>query len=111
MWAFPRVSSRSGTRTRTKFGARFSTANGSIEWNAVEVRPGVHPELAGEKSASHYYAARETDAAAIRIGQEQEKLIFYRGMGDFSVPLRARMTSENKMELRNAGGAPIALVI
>ena len=91
--------------------SRFGTAKGSIDWNSVEVRPGDHPILPVEKAASHYYAARETDSAPIRAGQEQEKLIFYRGMGDFSVPVRARMTGASKMEIRNAGGEPIALVI
>ncbi len=84
---------------------------GSIEWSPVEVRPGESPVLPIEKSASHYYAARETDSAPIRVGQQQEKLIFYRGMGDFSVPVRARMTSTGKMEIRNGGSEPIALAI
>jgi len=91
--------------------SRFGTANGSIEWNSVEVRPGDHLVLPIEKSASHYYAARKTDSAPIRIGKEQEKLIFYRGMGDFAVPVRPRMTSAGKMEIRNGGSEPIPLAI
>jgi hypothetical protein len=91
--------------------SRFGTANGSIEWKSVEVLPGEQPTLPFEKAASHYYPARETDAAAVRSGLEQEKLIFYRGIGDFSVPVRPRMTGANKIAIRNADGEAIALVI
>jgi hypothetical protein len=86
-------------------------AMGAIKWESVQVRPGDHPELPVESAPSHYYAARETDSAAIRIGKQDEKLIFYRGMGNVSVPLQSKMAAEGKLEVRNAGADPIPLAI
>jgi hypothetical protein len=38
-------------------------------------------------------------------------MIFYRGVGDFQVPLRPRITAEGKLEIRNAGSEAVPLVI
>jgi hypothetical protein len=86
-------------------------SNGEIEWNSVEVKPAERLELPVEKAASHYYAARQTDSAPIRVGQQQEKLLFYRGLGNFSVPLRARIADDARLEIRNTGSDPIAAAI
>jgi hypothetical protein len=85
--------------------------SGGIEWDSVQVTPGVHPELPVERAASHYYAARQTDSTPIRIGQQQEKLLFYRGVGNFSVPLRAKISDGAKLEIRSTGADPIAAAI
>jgi len=85
--------------------------SGGIEWDSVEVAPGVHAALPVEKAASHYYAARQTDSAPIRVGQEQEKLLFYRGAGNFSVPIRATIADDAKLEIRNTGADAIAAAI
>jgi hypothetical protein len=61
--------------------------------------------------ASHYYAARNTDSDLVRIGQQQEKLLFYRGIANFSVPLSARVTGDSSLELRNTGDDPLALAV
>jgi hypothetical protein len=84
---------------------------GRIEWASVDVCPDSRPKLPVEKGASHYYAARETDAAVLFVGNEQEKLIFYRGMGEFPVPLRPKLVDDNHVELRNIGQDPISEVI
>lgn len=73
--------------------------DGRIEWDNVEITPGETPAIPKGAGASHYYAARNTDSAPIRIGDQYEKMIFYRGVADFSGPLRARMTGEGKVEL------------
>ena len=85
--------------------------NGSIEWSSVHVLPGENLEFPTTVGASRYYAARQTDAAPLRIGNEQEKLIFYRGVGTFPPPLRPRYESDGKLEIRNAGPEPIPLAI
>lgn len=85
--------------------------NGSIEWNDVKVLPGEDLRFPTTVGASRYYAARQTDAAPVRIGNEQEKLIFYRGIGSFPPPLRPRYGSEGKLQIRNAGPEPIPLAI
>ncbi|HUB82963.1 MAG TPA: hypothetical protein VMB03_29390 [Bryobacteraceae bacterium] len=85
--------------------------DGRIEWNGVEIAPGESAALPRTAGASHYFAARNTDSDLLRIGKQQEKLIFYRGIADFSVPLSARFTGEHSMELRNPGGDPLLAVV
>jgi hypothetical protein len=60
---------------------------GSIDWKEVNLRPGANLSLPSSKGASRYYAARETDAVSLQAGDENERLLFYRGMGNFVVPV------------------------
>jgi len=85
--------------------------NGQIRWDAVDVLPGPDLEYPQGKGDSPYYAARHTDSAPLRIGEQYEKLIFYRGIGDFEVPLRPSFTSGGALEIRNAGAEIIPLAI
>lgn len=84
-----------------------------IRWNDVQVLP--HDQkvaLKHDGKPSHYYPARETDANPLKISTgtgrwqvtETEKLLFYRGLGQFEAPLRVRLDlTETKMQLANAG--------
>ncbi|HEX3748213.1 MAG TPA: hypothetical protein VHW09_29995 [Bryobacteraceae bacterium] len=85
--------------------------DGHIEWNSVEVAPGDAAALPASAGASHYFAARHTDAAAVRIGKQSEKFLFYRGVANFAVPLSVRMVGENALEVRNSGGIPLAFAV
>jgi hypothetical protein len=89
-------------------------------WSHVEILPAkAGPSLASalpsDRSGSHYFAARETDAAYLRVAtqgqasspQEQEKFIFYRGTGNFSTPLRVTTTSGNSVTVANNGSEPL----
>jgi hypothetical protein len=84
---------------------------GHIEWNSVEIAPGDKPYLPHTDGASHYYAARNTDSGRVRIGQQQEKFLFYRGIANFAVPLSARMTGDSSVELRNTGDGPLEFAV
>ena len=86
-------------------------AGGEIHWDGVEVLPGPDLGYPQGKGASPYYAARNTDSAPLRVGQQQEKLIFYRGIGDFQVPLRPAFSADGALEIRNAGSEAIPLAI
>jgi hypothetical protein len=96
---------------QTGNGTPAQDVNSRIEWNPVEVVPGQDPPFPAGKSASHYYAARNTDASSIRIGQQDEKMIFYRGVGSFSPPVRPAFASDGRIEIRNAGAEPITAII
>lgn len=85
--------------------------NGSIEWNRVSVLPGAKLDFPATAGASRYYAARQTDSAPLRIGTQQEKLIFYRGVGSFAPPVRPHYGTDGKLEIHNAGSGPIPLAI
>ncbi len=58
-------------------------------WERVEILPGKDLPYPRENRENHYYAARQTDAAPLRVGGEVEKLLFYRGAGTFAIPIRA----------------------
>ncbi len=84
---------------------------GKIGWDAVDVVPAGNPEFPASKAPSHYFAARNTDSGALRVGDQQEKFLFYRGIGGFQVPLRPKYLPDGKLEIRNAGPDPIPLAI
>jgi len=85
--------------------------NSRIDWGPVEIAPGETAQLPSSKAASHYFAARETDAGLLKIGSEREKMLFYRGIGAPAVPLAARFAADGKLEIRNTGAETIPVAI
>jgi hypothetical protein len=61
----------------------------SINWRDVRILPGAAPEFLTENSPNHYYAARATDAAPIDVAGNRERFLFYRGVGNFDLPIAA----------------------
>lgn len=76
-------------------------------WNDFKLRPGAYVSLPRQGNRdNHYYAARETDATPLEVAldpaeaevtrldgtfstdKEYEKFLFYRGLGNFDVPLQ-----------------------
>src|SRR6202034_857487 len=55
-------------------------------------------------------AARATDSAELQSGDENEKVLFYRGMGNFKVPLEP-VANGNGVVLRNYSAETIPLAI
>ncbi len=84
---------------------------GGIAWDKVEIVPASDPVLPGNGGKSHYFAARATDAAPLRSEKETEKLLFYRGVGNFAPPLWARYPGDGKLELRNTSKTAIPVAI
>jgi len=89
-----------------------------IAWKNVRLLPAVHDsQVAGEiptvDSGNQYFAARETDAAFVRVNSpdkagpaiEQEKFLFYRGVANFKTPLQVTFNGGNdtNLFLRNTG--------
>jgi len=66
-----------------------------IGWEAFKILPGPGASFPVEQSTSRYYSARATDSASIRVagsnGQEDEKFLFYRGIGNFDLPLLVKL--------------------
>src|SRR2546426_7164447 len=83
----------------------------SVTWHNIRVSPDAAPEFPTGLGASHYYAARETDAAPLQVGSQKEKFLFYRGVGTFPLPLSAKTTQDGKILVRNLGGAAIDSVM
>ncbi len=86
-----------------------SRRNGWIEWTNVRASEGGDA-LPQSGEASHYYAARETDAWPLGSGQEHEKLLFYRGIGNFGIDLNT-LVRQDGVSLRNLGSETIPLAI
>lgn len=94
-----------------------------IEWSKVQIVPDSKAQFLDEKRPSHYYAARATDAAPIRVvppahqdikatGEnlpkpQDEKFLFYRGIAGFPSPLLARATSDNTVVMQNLLDQPL----
>lgn len=72
-----------------------STPSDGIDWGRITVLPGGAENFPIETKPSHYYPARETDAATLRVcnakGEEREKFLFYRGVGTFDQPLSVKL--------------------
>jgi hypothetical protein len=83
-----------------------------IDWSNLTIIPGGAANLPSTPAASHYYAARETDAAIVDTGSQQEKMLFYRGAGRPDVLLQPRFLPDGRLELRNLGSEaiPFAMV-
>ena len=72
-----------------------------ISWPWVDVRPGAAPVLPGDQSRSHYYAARETDAAPVQAAGQDEKFLFYRGVAGFRPPIATTLEATGAIRVRN----------
>ena len=84
---------------------------GTIEWKNVKVQPRATPALPVESAPSRYYAARQTDAAPLAVGDQHEKFLFYRGVGRFPIPLSAWVSGAGTVTVENRGQEPVPSVI
>ncbi len=100
----------------TEWYPQARTVDSGVDWGRFKVMPGASMSLPASYSASHYYAARETDSAPLQVcgsdgkAAEQEKFLFYRGVGSFDLPLAVTLQN-NQVELRNLTKDEIGKVI
>jgi hypothetical protein len=100
---FPAANVSPKTIEQTAFNRR--SLLGTIEWPEVKVTPGAAETFRTESRSNHYYAARATDAAPVRVGTEQEKFLFYRGVGNFSPPISATIAESKDGQIAVVGTA------
>lgn len=81
-----------------------------INWGNFIVQPGAPANFPVEKAESHYYPARETDAAPVTVGSEHEKFLFYRGIGNFELPVIAKLAGD-QVTVKNDGNETLAQII
>ena len=85
-----------------------------IDWGQVRVLASPTGSFPVEAGKSHYYPARETDANAVRVcvakNPEDEKFLFYRGVGTFPLPLKVTLDGD-KVTVRNLGKDQIDQVV
>src|SRR5215510_5361039 len=91
-----------------------SVTRQTIDWNGFVAQPGAKEKFPVERSRSHYYPARETDAAPLSLGDEQkveqERFLFYRGIGFFDLPLSARL-KDDQVVVRDTGPYDVEKII
>lgn len=97
----------------TEWYPQSRAVNPGIIWDNLTVLPGAQATFPVDQRKSHYYPARETDASPIRVGSEPqaeyEKFLFYRGIGDFELPLTAGLTGD-QLRMSNSWQDEIAQV-
>jgi hypothetical protein len=85
-----------------------------IDWGVVKIMPGARLTFPGGWKDNHYYRARATDSAPIRVcgrrGEQAEKFLFYRGVASFPVPLSVRVEGD-RVILRNSGRKIARLIL
>lgn len=86
------------------------SVRGATDWGKVKILPKSGAKLPNDGKPSHYYPAREVDAATVQVGPEVEKFLFYRGIGHFGLPLRARRHTDDEVVL-TAASEPLENVI
>jgi hypothetical protein len=71
---------------------------------------------------NHYAYARQTDAALVHVHQPKgkllsedqdhfEKFLFYRGLGDFNLPVKVQALGNGKAIVSNSGAEPIVWIM
>jgi hypothetical protein len=101
--------------TMTEWYPQAARTTTKLVWKPIKILPReAKIELATEKKASRYYAARETDASLLAVAAkkdnvpkaETEKFLFYRGVGSFDMPLSVRAVSDSKLVVSWKGTGP-----
>jgi len=82
-----------------------------IEWKDIEVLPDARPDFPVDGGQSHYYAARETDAAPLQVGDQNERFLFYRGLANFPVPISATIDRDGAVDVQNTGAHVVPAMI
>ena len=86
--------------------------NGSIEWNEVQVLPGQNLEFPTRQGRQPLLCRLMTRRRLpLRIGDEREKMIFYRGVGTFITPVRPKYLSDGRLEISNFSSDTIPVAI
>jgi hypothetical protein len=102
--------------TLTEWYPQAARTDKRLTWEGIKVLPGESMTLPEEKKPSRYYAARETDATPLRVkfyhqdqgrmATEQEKFLFYRGVGTFDMPLRVCAAADGTFTVGWKGKGP-----
>jgi hypothetical protein len=82
-----------------------------IRWSKVEISPGASEVFPTEPGESHYYAARDTGAVPVRVGDQQEKFLFYRGVATFAPPIMATVAGDGSIAVSQKTNHPVDTLV
>jgi hypothetical protein len=78
----------------------------SLRWDNLKIRTN-HLDIPDERGKGRYFAARETESQFVQASgpgwKENEKFLFYRGVGDFFMPFSVRALGNGKVVIMNTG--------
>ena len=95
----------------------------SLRWGKVRLLPpakavneaGIDPFIPKVKAGQgdHYEHAREVDAAHVQLsdpamGIYRERFLFYRGVGNFSLPVSLKANGQDRFVIDNQGKTPLS---
>jgi hypothetical protein len=88
-------------------GVRGTGDRNPHSWTGLRVDPALEPRFPRELGGDHYYAARAVAATPLELTRadgvvERERFVFYRGVGDFELPLRAKLDGA-RLRIANEG--------
>jgi hypothetical protein len=83
----------------------------TIAWTDVKISPRAPADFPLEPGANHYYVARQTDASPLRVGQQKEKFLFYRGVGRFVPPIAATVSADGAIIVKSIDGGAVGDVM
>lgn len=84
---------------------------GRARWTNVRVLPFGREDFPAQGKSSHYYLARQTDAAPVEVAGAREKFLFYRGVANIPVPITATSAADGSVRVNSRSGAPLGTVI
>jgi len=90
-----------------------SADKGGIDWGELKIMPGLRVELPHDLRENHYYPARDTDAAIVEAPgnkAEYEKFLFYRGVGNFALPLALKLAGD-RVAIKNVSDENVSKAI
>jgi len=87
-----------------------------LDWGRVRIVPQPSDKqmkgIPAVTDGGHYGFARETDSSLVEFTEatgekHQEKFLFYRGLGNFTMPVKLSATGGDRFELTNASPSPL----
>ncbi len=98
---YPHSASAAAIDPRKDFSLYLMRSQGSIAWNSVHIEPGGATDFPRDATENHYYAARETSSAPVRVttpsGDQHERFLFYRGVSAFTPPISAVLSADGSV--------------
>jgi hypothetical protein len=91
-----------------------------LDWGRITITPqharlSPPPRIPAVEKDNPYAAARQTDSDIVRVtngdGTFDEKFLFYRGVGNFDLPVKMQSLGDDRFAIHNTGREPIHAAI
>jgi hypothetical protein len=87
-----------------------------LRWDEIKILPRGQTAPVQKSDGTRYFAARETDANALQVKAKKEKVehenfLFYRGVGDFTMPVTVSAQGKGAFKVKNTSKEAIPAFI